>query len=68
MNHRRLGRTGLKISEIGPGTMTFVGQCDEATSVEILRPGDQPRGDVPRHGPRDLVLDDEARAACEALW
>ncbi|WP_406696926.1 aldo/keto reductase [Singulisphaera sp. Ch08] len=36
MNHRRLGRTGLKVSEIGLGTMTFAGQCDEATSHQIL--------------------------------
>ncbi len=36
MKHRRLGRTGLKVSEIGLGTMTFAGQCDEATSHRIL--------------------------------
>jgi aryl-alcohol dehydrogenase (NADP+) len=36
MNHRRLGRTGLKISEVGLGTMTFAGQSDEAASVKIL--------------------------------
>lgn len=33
MNDRRLGRTGLKVSEINPGTMTFAGQCDEPTSI-----------------------------------
>lgn len=27
---------GLRISEIGPGALTFDGQCHEATSVEIL--------------------------------
>ncbi len=36
MQHRRLGRTGLKVSEICLGTMTFAGQCDEATSHRIL--------------------------------
>ena len=36
MIHRRLGRTGLKLSEIGLGTMTFAGQCDEAASFGIL--------------------------------
>ena len=36
MNHRSLGRTGLKVSEICLGTMTFGVQCDEATSFAIL--------------------------------
>jgi aryl-alcohol dehydrogenase-like predicted oxidoreductase len=36
MKHRRLGRTGLKISELGLGTMTFAGQSDEAASIQIL--------------------------------
>jgi len=36
MKHRRLGRTGLKVSELCLGTMTFAGQCDEATSHRIL--------------------------------
>src|SRR5215218_1386666 len=36
MNHRRLGRTGLKVSEVCLGTMTFAGQCDEPTSHAIL--------------------------------
>ncbi|MCS7045750.1 MAG: aldo/keto reductase, partial [Gemmataceae bacterium] len=36
MNHRRLGRTGLKVSEICLGTMTFGHQCDETTSFAIL--------------------------------
>jgi len=36
MNHRRLGRTGLRVSEICLGTMTFGVQCDEAASFAIL--------------------------------
>jgi aryl-alcohol dehydrogenase-like predicted oxidoreductase len=36
MTHRRLGRTGLKVSEICLGTMTFAGQSDEPTSFRIL--------------------------------
>lgn len=36
MNTRRLGRTGLKVSEICLGTMTFGHQCDEAASFAIL--------------------------------
>jgi aryl-alcohol dehydrogenase-like predicted oxidoreductase len=36
MNHRRMGRTGLKVSEICLGTMTFGHQCDEPTSFAIL--------------------------------
>jgi len=36
MQQRRLGRTGLKVSEICLGTMTFAGQSDEATSQRIL--------------------------------
>jgi aryl-alcohol dehydrogenase-like predicted oxidoreductase len=36
MEHRRLGRTGLKVSEICLGTMTFAGQSDEATSIRVL--------------------------------
>ncbi len=36
MKHRRMGRTGLKVSEICLGTMTFAGQSDEATSFRIL--------------------------------
>jgi 1-deoxyxylulose-5-phosphate synthase len=37
MNQRRLGRTGLKVSEICLGTMTFGHQCDETTSFAILK-------------------------------
>jgi aryl-alcohol dehydrogenase-like predicted oxidoreductase len=36
MEHRRMGRTGLKVSEICLGTMTFAGQCDEPTAHRIL--------------------------------
>ena len=36
MNLRRLGRTGLKVTEICLGTMTFGHQCDEAASFAIL--------------------------------
>ncbi|MFN4259964.1 MAG: aldo/keto reductase [Gemmataceae bacterium] len=36
MQFRRLGRTGLKVSELCLGTMTFGHQCDEATSFAIL--------------------------------
>jgi aryl-alcohol dehydrogenase-like predicted oxidoreductase len=36
MKIRRLGRTGLKVSEICLGTMTFGHQCDERTSFAIL--------------------------------
>jgi 1-deoxyxylulose-5-phosphate synthase len=33
---KRLGRTGLKVTEICLGTMTFGYQCDEQTSFEIM--------------------------------
>jgi 1-deoxyxylulose-5-phosphate synthase len=36
MQQRRMGRTGLKVSETCLGTMTFGGQCDEATSFRIM--------------------------------
>jgi aryl-alcohol dehydrogenase-like predicted oxidoreductase len=36
MQQRRMGRTGLKVSEICLGTMTFGGQCNEATSFRIM--------------------------------
>src|SRR5205823_1717986 len=36
MKLRRLGKTGLKVSEICLGTMTFGHQCDEATSIAIM--------------------------------
>src|SRR5437588_4416533 len=36
MKTRRMGRTGLKVSEICLGTMTFAHQCDEKTSFQIM--------------------------------
>lgn len=36
MRHVRLGRTGLRVSRLCLGTMTFGLQCDEPTSVAIL--------------------------------
>ncbi|HEY5273004.1 MAG TPA: aldo/keto reductase [Acidimicrobiales bacterium] len=36
MDHTRLGRTGLQVSQLCLGTMTFGLQCDEDTSVAIL--------------------------------
>lgn len=36
MNIRRLGRTGLKVTEVCLGTMTFGYQCDEKTSFAIM--------------------------------
>lgn len=36
MKRRRLGRTGLSVSEIGLGTMTFGSMADEAASLRIL--------------------------------
>src|SRR6202046_3140389 len=36
MEHARLGRTGLQVSRLCLGTMTFGLQCDETTSVSIL--------------------------------
>jgi aryl-alcohol dehydrogenase-like predicted oxidoreductase len=36
VRHRALGRSGLKVSEVCLGTMTFGHQCDEATSFAIL--------------------------------
>lgn len=36
MQIRRLGRTGLKVSEICLGTMTFGNQCDERMSFAIM--------------------------------
>src|SRR4051794_12059367 len=36
MKIKRIGRTGLKVSEICLGTMTFGHQCDELTSFAIL--------------------------------
>jgi aryl-alcohol dehydrogenase (NADP+) len=36
MRHTRLGRTGLSVSRLCLGTMTFGFQCDEPTSLAIL--------------------------------
>src|SRR6266581_2510712 len=36
MKTKRMGRTGLKVSEICLGTMTFGRQCDEATGHAIM--------------------------------
>jgi aryl-alcohol dehydrogenase (NADP+) len=36
MEHVRFGRTGLKVSRLCLGTMTFGYQCDEATSFAIM--------------------------------
>lgn len=36
MKIKKLGRTGLKVSEVCLGTMTFGYQCDENTSFQIL--------------------------------
>jgi aryl-alcohol dehydrogenase-like predicted oxidoreductase len=36
MKHRRLGRSGLVVPELGLGTMTFGSMADEAASVAIL--------------------------------
>jgi len=36
MNHRRLGRSGLVVPELGLGTMTFGSMADEAASLGIL--------------------------------
>ena len=36
MQHVRLGKTGLKVSRLCLGTMTFGLQCDEPTSIAIM--------------------------------
>ena len=36
MEHTRLGRTGLQVSKLCLGTMTFGLQCDEETAVAVL--------------------------------
>lgn len=41
MKIKRMGRTGLKVSEICLGTMTFGNQADEATSFAIMDIADQ---------------------------
>lgn len=36
MEHVKFGRTGMRVSKLCLGTMTFGTQCDEETSVDIL--------------------------------
>ena len=36
MNYRRIGKSGLKVSEIGLGTNAFGGRADEQTSISII--------------------------------
>ena len=36
MKTKNLGRSGLKVTEVCLGTMTFANQCDETTSFEIM--------------------------------
>jgi aryl-alcohol dehydrogenase-like predicted oxidoreductase len=36
MKQRKLGRTGISVSEIGMGTMTFGSMADEATSHKVM--------------------------------
>ncbi len=49
MKQRRLGRTGLRVPEIGLGTMTFGSMADEATSLAILDKALRRRPLLPRH-------------------
>lgn len=37
MNYRTLGRTGIKVSQLCFGTMSFGGDADEATSAEMYK-------------------------------
>ena len=62
MQHVRFGRTGLKVSRLCLGTMTFGYQCDAETSVAILNSAAESgitfldTADVyPLGGPPDLV-------------
>src|SRR5689334_11479300 len=41
MKIKSLGRTGLKVSEVGLGTMTFGNQADQATSFAIMDEADK---------------------------
>ena len=36
MEHRRLGRSGLKVSDVGLGCNTFGGRCDRATAQAVV--------------------------------
>ena len=49
MQHVRLGRTGLQVSRICLGTMTFGLQVDEAASLRHPRPAAEQGHHVPRH-------------------
>ena len=49
MHHTHLGRTGLSVSRLCLGTMTFGLQCDEATSLRDPRPRGRGRHHLPRH-------------------
>lgn len=61
MQHARFGRTGLKVSRLCLGTMTFGYQCDDETSFAIMDAADEAgitfidTADVyPLGAPRDL--------------
>jgi len=41
MKIRRMGNTGLKVSEVCLGTMTFGHQCDQATSFAIMNKAEE---------------------------
>jgi len=36
MNYRFMGKTGLRVSELCLGAMTFGGDADESTSIDIM--------------------------------
>ncbi|HNF27742.1 MAG TPA: aldo/keto reductase, partial [Leptospiraceae bacterium] len=36
MKKRRLGKSGIVVSEIGMGTMTFGSTCDEPTAFKVM--------------------------------
>ena len=54
MKQRRLGRTGLVVSEIGLGTMTFGSMADEAASLRILDLALRPRASTSSTPPRSI--------------
>ena len=41
MKIRRMGNTGLKVSEVCLGTMTFGHQCDQTTSFAIMNKAEE---------------------------
>ena len=69
MKIRRMGRTGLKVSEVCLGTMTFGHQCDEKTSFAIMKKADALSAHriafapVPMEGLGEAINDRLARAA-----